>query len=863
MRRLGRARKRGGASVAGVWAWALADVVRTALAERRDGTQTFEGGEMVTTWWRNVWEAARRLVRTPLFTAGAVALVAFGIGVNAAAFSVVDAFLFRPPPFDDPDRVVRVFQDSDDGDPSSSSFPAYRDMTGFGSVFQSVAAISPDGVTWQQDGADEPLAVAYATSAFLDVLGLEPTLGRWFEPAHDQVGEGLYAVVNHRTWQTRMGADPAIVGSTLRLNGQVVTVLGVGPEGFADIYGPAVTDLWLSISSTPIGGSFRVANLERRTDHWYDVVGRLADGVTVAQAQAAMDALATRLADEYPDLNRGRGITVFPATDIRVHPEVDGALYPAGGLILGVVGLILLLSCANLANLLLVRGMARRSEVAVRRAMGASRGQVAFLSLAEGLLLSAAGGVLGLALAHWLLALVVRLPTPLPGGGSLDLAVDGRVVTFSLVLVLVTGVLCGLAPALRSARGDLGGVLREESRGSSSGRGASLLRSGLVAVQVAVSIVLVVGTGLLLRSLAGMGSVDPGVDVDRLAFVGVALPAGVQAGPESDVQFETLAERLAALPGVVSVGRTTRMPVQNSGGTTTRVVEGYTAATGTGKLELDYSFVDEAYFETVGITVRAGRGFTLDDGQAEGQVLLVNETAARSFWPDEAAAVGGRIRGESEDAPWADVVGVVADAKIRSLDEADTPLIYFPLSRVRTSRVFFLVRTDADPAALTPALRAAVDDVAPSLDVVAAGPMASHVASSLDPLRTASLAMGGFSLLAILLATLGIYAVVSFVVAGRTAELGIRIALGAARWRIVGTVLRDILAIVVVGTLVGLAVAGLVLPRVAGAVLDIDGRDPIAFGGGVALFLAAAAFAAWVPARRATAADPVEALRSG
>lgn len=863
LRRLRRARERGRMAVAVVWLRSLADVTRTALAERRDRRHALDEEGGMTRWLRDLLEAGRRLVRTPMFTLGAVMLVAFGIGVNTAAFSVVDAFLFRPPPFQEPERVVRVFQDSDEGEPSSSSFPAYRDMTGLGGVFQAVAAMSPETVTWEAGEANETLAASYVSSSYLDVLGLQPALGRWFEPAHDQVGQGLYAVVNHRTWQTRMGADPAVVGSTLRLNGQTVTVLGIGPEGFNDIYGPTVTDLWLSISSTPVGGPFRVANLERRSDHWYDVVARLADGVTVEQAQAAVDALAVRLAEQYPDLNRGRGITVFPAAGVRIHPQVDGSLYPAAGLLLGVVGMILLLSCANLANLLLVRGMARKSEVAVRRALGASGGRVAVLFLAEGLLLSVAGGVAGLGLARWILSMSGRLPWPLSGGAELNFAVDARVMAFGFGLVLLTGLLCGLAPALRSARGDLAGALREESRSSSASRGTSLLRNGLVAVQVAVSIVLVVGTGILLRGLATVGAVDPGVDTDRVAYVGVALPAGVQPGPDSEVAFRTVAERMAALPGVTSVARSLRLPVQGSGGTTTRIVEGYAAPTGTGKLELDYNYVDEAYFGTMGIPVRAGRPFQPDDGQADDAAVLVNETAARSFWAGDAAAVGGRVRGESEGSPWASVVGVVGDTKIRSLDEADTPLLYMPLSRVQVGRVYFLVRTETDPSGLVAGLRAVVREVAPSMEVFEAGPLAAHVSASLDPLRTASLAMGGFSMLAILLATLGIYAVVAFVVAGRTAELGIRIALGAARWRIVGTVLRDILAVVAVGTVAGLTVAGLVLPRVAGAILGLEGMDPLAFAGGVAVFLAAAALAAWVPARRATAADPVEALRAG
>jgi predicted permease len=819
----------------------------------------------MTTVLKDLTAAAHRLVRTPIFTLGAAAIVAFGIGVNAAAFSVVDAFLFRPPPFDDPDRVVRIFQDSDDGDPSSSSFPAYRDMIAFDAVLETVAAVSPDGATWEREEGNEPLAIAYVSANYLDALGLAPALGRWFEPAHDQVGEGLYAVVSHRTWRTRMGADPGVVGSTMRLDGQTVTVLGVGPEGFHGIYGPTVTDLWLSISSTPVGGPFRVSNLDRREDHWYDVVARLADGVDVEQAQSAMDVLAARLAADYPDLNRGRDITVFRSSDVRLHPQVDASLYPAAGLLLGVVGMILVLSCANLANLLLVRGMGRGSEVAVRRALGAGGGRIAGLFLSEGLLLSALGGAAGLVLARWLLTVFVRLPLPRPGGATLELAVDARVAAFTLLLVVVTGLLFGLAPALHAARSDVAGALREDGRSASAGRRASAFRNTLVAVQVAVSIILLVGTGILLRGLASVGAVDPGVHVERLAYVGVALPTGVTAGPETVVTFERVMERMAALPGVTAVGRSTRLPVQGSGGTTTRFVEGYNAPTGTGNVELNYNLVDEGYFETVGIPVEAGRPFTVDDAASASPVVIVSGTAARRFWSgagDAEGAVGGRIRAESAESPWASVVGVVGDVKVRSLDEPDTPYLYFPLSRATVGRLYFLVRTDGHPAGLATGLRSAVREVDSSLDVFAAGPLEAHVATSLDPLRAASLAMGGFSLLAILLATLGIYAVVSFVVARRTAELGIRIALGAARRRIVGMVVRDTLVTVGVGMAAGLSIAAVVLPRVAEATLGAGRLDPVAFGGGAALFLAVSALAAWVPARRAARADPVDALRA-
>ncbi|HSR43408.1 MAG TPA: ABC transporter permease, partial [Longimicrobiales bacterium] len=372
---------------------------RTGARGRAPGN-TAKGGDMMGRTLHDLTDAARRLVRAPFFTLGAVAIVALGIGVNTAVFTLVDEMLFRPPPYEDPDRVVRIYQDSDDGEPSSSSFPAYRDMAGFTEIFQSVAAMSPATVTWEAEEGPRRMVGEYVTSGYLDVFGMEPSLGRWFDESHDEVGAGAFAVVSHHTWRTTFNADPGVVGRTIRLDGHPVTILGVGPRSLRGSSAPLVTDVWLSISSTVVGGAFRVQNLERRQDHWYDVRARLAPGVTVDQAQAAMDALAARLAEEFPELNRGRDITVFSHGEIRVHPDADGELYSAGFVLMGVVLMVLLLACSNLANLLLVRGVSRAPEVAVRRAMGASRRRVAGLFLTEAVLLAVTGGLVGLVVAR-------------------------------------------------------------------------------------------------------------------------------------------------------------------------------------------------------------------------------------------------------------------------------------------------------------------------------------------------------------------------------------------------------------------------------------------------------------------------------
>jgi len=835
----------------------LGDMVRL-----KEACRDTRGLNPVDALRQDVRYAGRGLLRSPVFTLAATLIVALGIGANTAVFTVVNAVLFKPPPYMDPARVVSVYQDSDAGDPNSSSFPATRDMAAQTNVFSGVAAMSSSPVTWEADDGPRQALVEYVTASYFPVLGLDPMLGRWFEPAADRVGAGNYAVVSHPTWRSQFGADPGVVGRTIRMGGQPVTVVGVGPEGFNGSGGALVTDFWVSISSVGVGGDFRVANLERREDHWYEVRARLAPGVTVAQAQAAMDVLAERLATDFPDLNRGRGITVFGQGQVRVHPEVDGALVPAAFVLLGIVGLILVLACANLANLLIVRGFSRGQEVAIRRALGASRGRVARLFLTESILLALLGGAVGMLLARWCLGFVPSLVGPLGSAagaaGALDVSMDLRVLLYAAALTLVTGVLFGLAPALRSARGGLAGVLREEGHSTSPGRRAALLRNGLVSLQVAVSLVLLVGAMLLTRSLANVQGVDPGVDADRLAFVATSFGVGSAPAAARAARVDELRDRASALPGVTAVAVTTRLPVQ-SGGSTTTVVEGYTPPTGTDSVELPVALVDEHYFQAVGLRLVAGRGFGRADSM-ENPVAVVNETAARRFWGDTNPA-GRRLRPQGATDSWIPVVGVVADSKVSSLNEPPSPMLYYPIGQSPASG-YVLVRTEGDPAALLAPLRAELRGIGGELPLSALGTLESRVASSLAVPRIAASLLGLFSLLAVVLASLGIYGVVSFVVARRAPEMGIRIALGGDRAQLIRMVMREMLATVAVGLAAGTGLALLVAPALQPALYQVAALDTMSFVVGAASLVAVATLATYLPARRAAAVDPVVALRA-
>jgi putative ABC transport system permease protein len=805
--------------------------------------------------------AARRLFHAPLFTASAVIVLAIGIGLNAVVFDLVDTALYRPLPFHDADRVVHIYQDSDNGAPTSTSFPAYRDMAARTDVFTDVAATSAASARWDREDGPRSVAVQYATSSYLAVLGLRPYLGAWFDRRQDRVGAQMAAVVSYATWRSRMDADPSVIGRTVRLNNQSVTIIGVGPETFNGDANALVTDFWLSISGVPVGGPYRVTNLEQRESHWYQVMARLAPGVTVEQARSAMQGLAARLADAYPAINEGRGISVFAQDEVRFHPLIDGPLVGGSVALIAVAALVLLLACSNLANVLLARGVSRSAEIAVRQVLGADRQRIARLLLIEALLLSALGAVAGLAIAAWSVTLLsaLSLPSggPLPGG--LSVGFNHRVAIFGTLLTLATGLLFGIVPALRAARTDVAANLRDGGRSHSAGSGVSMLRRALVVAQVAISVVLVTGAGLMVRSLANAERVDAGVDAERIAVIGTDLAQGDVAPEEAPAVVTQLLERMEAVPGVQRAAVTTRLPVQ-PGGTTTRIIDGYAPPAGTGAVELPVAFVSRGYFETMAIRVLAGRTFTAADGANAPRVIVVNEAAARAYWGGN--AVGGRIRGQGEGSEWLEVVGVVGDVKVSDLTEAPTPMIYGSTEQFGVGAFSIVARTSDDPAAVTSGLRAALRDVRSSLPVTRLQTLKQHFGDTLQAPRVGTIVMSAFSTLALMIATLGIYAVVAFTVERRTHELGIRTALGASASRIARMVVRESVVTAALGVAAGLVLAALAMRGLEGVLYGVSPVDAATFVGTGVLLLAAACVAALLPARRATHANPAKLLKS-
>lgn len=861
--RFEEARVRGAMAVVGEWTRTVSDLTGTRWHEWRSQARhggSKRGGEFgMSNWMQDMQYAVRRLARTPVFTVGALAIMAIAIGANAAAFTVINGMLLRPFPFDSPDEVVSIYQDSDDGEPSSSSYPAYRDMAETEGVFVAVGATSPDQATIEVGDGTQPVAIEFSTASMIDVIGRPVSMGRWFDESMDWPGAGAYAVVSHHAWVNRFGSDPGLLGRTMRFNNQPVTVIGVGPTGFNGLAGFLVTDFWLSISSTEIGGPFRVANLDRREDHWYDVKARLAPGASAARAQEAMNALALELATTFPELNEGRDITVFTAGEVRVHPEMDRALFGAAGVLGVIVLLVLILASSNLGSLLLVRGMARTSEVAVRQALGAGSGRVARLFLSETLILSVAGGVLGLVLARWLVAMIALVPLPGPLAGAMDLAMDWRVFLFSAGLMLGTGLLFGWAPALQSVRTDVAAALRDDGRSQGGGRRRSLVRNVMVAVQVAVSLVLVVGAGMMVKSLATYANVDPGFDAERIAVLRTSFGQAGIAPEERGVIVDEIRDRLTSLPGVTSVTMSTRVPVQG-GGSTTTVVEGYEPPSGTGSVELDWAAITPDYFQTLGIRVVEGRSYTEADRTSDGGSIVVNETAARRFWGDQ-DPVGRRIRSQGDPNSWRRVIGVVSDSRVRSLNEQPTPLLYYVLGEGVPSSAYFILRTELEPASLLGAIRSELRAINAALPVVELQTAEEHLGAALAVPRLTAALLGVFSLLALLLASVGIYTIVSFAVAGRLPEIGIRVALGAARGRVVRLVVGEVAATVGVGLLLGGGLVVLVGARVGSSLFGVSPLDPLNLIAATVVLAGVVGIASYLPARKAARVDPVNAMR--
>ena len=827
-------------------------------------------GPQLESWARDVRFAIRSLRKTPGFTVTAVSIIALGIGANSAIFSIVNAVLFKQQPYQNPSELVEIYTTSSDGKiPVTTSYADYLDLRDASGVFADVAAHHLGAVSQSLDGSPEMLVVEWVTANFFTTLGLQPAIGRGFDPiTESEIGAiEPVAVLSHSTWQGRFGADPAVVGSVIKLNSRSVTVVGVGPEGFKGATLGLSVDYWLPVAAGPLieaGGSLMgvgPANLyEDRGTRVLFVKGRLAPDVALARAQAAVDVLASRLARAHPETNEGREMQLFSVGDVRIHPMVDRTLAPVAGLLMGVVGLVLIIACSNLANLLLARGTSRQKEMAIRVSQGATRGRLLRQLLTESVLLSLGGGAAGLLLAFWFARAIAAFRPPLPVPVAIDVSLDGRVLAFTLGLSLVTGVLFGLIPGLRATRPDLVPALKDEAPTLGKTGRRFGLRIALVVSQVAVSLLLLVCAGLFVRSLANSQRLDPGFRTSGLAILKTTVAFANYSPDEGRNFYSEFARRLETLPGVESVALAFRLPLGGMMMTQDVAIEGYSPPTGEEAVNIDYSTVGAGYFETLGVPIIRGRGVLATDGESSPRVAVVSETMARRFWGG-LDVVGKEIRLDGAQGPTTEIVGVAATTKVRTLGEGPRPYLYIPFAQSYTPLMSFIIQTASDPAGLLETARRELSDFAPGVVVFESKTIGEHLGLMLFAPRMGAALLSIFGLLAIVLASLGLYGVVSYAAAQRTRELGIRMALGAPPSQVVKMVVWHGMGLVAVGVMVGLPLAALAARPLSSMLLGVGSFDPMAFGGVTALLFVVALMASLLPARRAARMDPLIALR--
>jgi putative ABC transport system permease protein len=791
--------------------------------------------------------AVRLVLRAPVFSAIAILTFAIGIGVNTAVFNVVNGVLLRPLPYPDADRIAMIWLDNRRQGirEDIASYPVYVDWRERATSFAQMAAYSAASFTLTGAGEPDRLRGAQATASFFDVLGVEPALGRVFTPREETAGQDGVVVLSHGLWQRQFGGAAEVVGRTLTLNGRPREVVGVmGPA----LRWPERAELWVPLAPPP---DVRDA----RTSFWLPVIGRVKHGVSADRAQVEMSAIAAALEEEYPEL-RGFGAVVVP-----LHEQLVGDVRRPLLVLLAAVIFVLLIACANLANLTLGRTVARQKELAVRAAIGAGRGRLVRQILTETFVLALGGAAVGVLLAYWATAAFVGL-----AGGSLPrpdaIAMDGRVLGFALLLAVVSALLAGLMPALQASRGALAEALREGGRegGSAGGRRT---RASLVAVQVALAFVLLTGAGLLVRSLWTMQRVDRGFDVDRVASMTLSLPPARYSEP-GDVRglYARLLERVGALPGVTSAATTTGVLQPLVTNAAIFEIEGRPLPPLEERVEYPYEIASPGFFETLGITVLAGRTFTAADHADAPRAVVVNETLARLAWPGQ-DVVGRRLRQPGEDEnPWMTVVGVIRDVRRADVRRAVRPELFLSALQVTPRTQTLLVRTAGDALAIVPAVRRELQSLDPALPLFDVGTLEAEMAGTLQDSRFQATLLAGLAGIALLLAAIGVYGVTSQAVSQRVHEVGIRMALGARAADVLGLILRQHLRPAAVGLLAGVAGALALTQWLRALLYGVGPADPLTFVV-VGLVLGGVAVAAcWIPARRATQVDPLQALRT-
>ena len=800
------------------------------------------------TIFKDIRYGIRSLVRQPGFTAIALITLALGIGANTAIFSVVNAVLLRPLPFDDPERIVWVWDTQPQLATAPTSLPDFLGWKEQNQSFEHLAAFQSGKMFLDAGNGTTDTAVGLVTPELFSVFHVSPILGRTFTNEETLPGRFRVAVLSQSMWQNRFGSDPNVSGRTLLLNGAPYTIIGVMPAGFSY---PDRAELWRPLPIDP-------AKLDPGP-HYLNVVGRLKPGVALAQAQADMSTIAARLSWQYREKNAGHGVKLVPLTNIVVG-DVSLALY----VLLGAVGFVLLIACANLANLMLARVGGRQKEIAVRTALGASRLRIVRQLLIESIILAIGGGVIGLLLAFWAVSWVVSLSAETIPRVH-EISVDPQAAGFTLLVSVVTGVLFGLAPAIQVSRPDLTDALKESGR-TTAGLRRNRLRSALVVSEVALSLVLLVGAGLMMRSFAKLNQVDPGFKPAQVMTLGVALLRTKYPEDEQVAQaYSQILERAAAVPGVVSAGAISDLPLTGSNISDSFTIEGRPPIAKEAQPSTEYHIVTPRYFESMGIPLLSGRDVAPTDTRQSPNVVVINDVFARRHFTGE-NPLGHRLKLQGQERDPLLIIGVVGNARQLGLDEQLTPELYVPLLQDPLGTTYqramtIVARSKSDPRAIAGPLRAAVTSVDKSLPVYELKPMTEHLRDSLARRRFNLILLTVFSGVALALAAVGIYGVISYGVTQRTHEMGIRMALGANSRDVLKLVVRQAMILALAGVGIGL-LASLALTRLMkGLLFSVSVTDPMTLVVISLLMTLIALLACLIPARRATKVDPLVALR--
>jgi macrolide transport system ATP-binding/permease protein len=817
--------------------------------------------------------ALRWLFRSPGFALVAILSLGVGIGCNTAIFAVFDALLLRPLPVREPSRLVDLYTSGADGDTySTNSLPDIVDYRAEKTVFEDVAGYSPMFAGVSRGDRARLVLGEIVTGNYFSTLGVSARLGRTLLASDDAPEAPRTVVLSNRYWHREFGGEAAAVGRTLRIRGQEFTIVGVLDDSFTGMVPMLAPEIWVpvrfaeevepaginEIVPSPTGSS----RIDRRGQRWLFAKARLTRDTSIEQARAAIEVAASRLRGEHPQTNKDRRVTVRPTADTRLHPEADRLVaWLVAGTMLA-VGLVLVIACANVAGMLLARAAARQREIAIRLAVGAGRARLVRQLLTESVILGGLGAGVGVLLALWLTRLLSTFDLPIPIALSLDLRLDARVMAFTAAIALLTGVLAGLAPALRATRASLVRDLKGDAGERLGGRRWTG-RDVLVVGQMAVTIVLLVTAGLLVRSLFAAQKADVGFPTDGLAIVS-ADTGMLRYTPERSQQYwSEVARQVQALPGVQSVALASRLPFSLNFNRSSIAVPGHQKAADEMGKAISSATVSPAYFATLGIGVLHGRAFAESDVPGDRRVAIVSEMFARTYWPDD-TAIGRTVYERTLSSGRAfEIVGVVANHTMQTVGEAPQPAIYFSTTQRPSGYNVLVARTASSDGALVGRMRETLLAREPDLLLMESQTMKGQMQGMLFPVRVAAVLVTAFSALGLALAAVGLYGIIAFAVAQRTREIGIRMAIGARPATVVRLVLRQGLGLALMGLVVGSLLGAVATRIVAGALYGVSVADPIAWGAAAAVLLTAAMLANAIPAYRAVRIDPVRALRNG